>query len=317
MDAVLGSEGHAAIAYWGAWKNHVFAPFSPRDMMDIPVAWHAFTSRMGPGEPTGRNADSPVNAMLNYAYRVCETEALLACRITGLDPSLGFAHGHSHGENAMVFDLIETVRPEADRVVLSMLDTGSGVPLGNDGRPRYLDPSWFTETMEGICRVEPPLTHVLSEQIMMAVALTVGAHAEWVTKQLAQASQYAVPIQRRVTADPRFEVIAPRPSSVSRHASRMRPDHDLTPSDVISDDMWTRVLPMIPPEPVVRTHKPVPRADNRAVLAGIIYHEVHGVPWMHIPAGLGIDRKTCRNRLAEWRELGVWPAILAEVTTRA
>jgi CRISPR-associated protein Cas1 len=317
MPDILGAEANAANAYWAAWKDHVFAPFRPQDMLETPAAWHTFTSRMSPDERSGRNANDPINAILNYAYRVCETEALLACRITGLDPVLGFVHGHSHCENAMVFDLIETVRPEADRIILSMLDTGHGVPIGDNGRPSYLDMSSFTETRVGVCRIEPPLTHVLSERVTAAIALVVGRHAEWVAKELAIASQYKVPIQKRVTADPRFVPPTPRPSRVSRYASQMRPDHEITPSEVVSDDLWTRVQPLIPPEPVSVKHKPVSRSDNRAVLAGIIYHEIHGVPWMHIPTGLGIDRKTCRNRLSEWQTLGVWPDMLAIIESRS
>jgi hypothetical protein len=109
----------------------------------------------------------------------------------------------------------------------------------------------------------------------------------------------------------------PRTSSYNHRASPGRlqvsqpakPASDLQPSDLVSAEAWQRILPLIPPEPVVSRHK-YPRADNRAVLAGILLYERGGISWRDIPRGLGVAGETCRNRWHEWQQSGISPAIL-------
>jgi CRISPR-associated protein Cas1 len=301
LTGILAREGQSATAYWEAWKDRVFVPFSPGDLSRMPVHWHAFTSRASrvlSGEPN-QNASDPVNAMLNYAYRVCEAEARHACHIVGLDPALGVGHGHEKRGDAFAFDLMESARSDTDRVVLSMLDTGHGVPIGDNGRPQYFDRRWFDESSDGTCKLVAPITHILAEQVSLKTAPVIGRHAEKVARMFASASRYDVHPGKVISIDPRFR----------QNDQAVKLDAALTPADLIPDDIWQAVAALIPSEPSARTYKPVPRADNRSVLAGIICHEIYGAAWSGLPPGLGIDRKTCRRRLEEWERLGVWPQI--------
>jgi CRISPR-associated endonuclease Cas1 len=302
VSGILASEGQSANAYWRTWKDQVFVPFSPTDLSSVPVTWYQFTSRASrilAGE-LNQHASDPVNAMLNYAYRLCEVESRHACHIMGLDPSLGFGHGHDKKVEACVFDLMESARAQVDHAVLSMLDTGHGVPM-ESGRPLYFDRRWFTEESDGTCKLHAPLTHMLAELVSLKVAPVVGAHAEHVAKMLAHSSRYNIQPGKLITLDQRFK---------NDHTSNTtKLDVNLSPSDLIPDAIWYEVSQLIPAEPSVRTHKPVPRADNRAVLAGILCHEVYGTSWSGLPPGLGVDRKTCRRRLQEWERLDAWPSI--------
>jgi CRISPR-associated endonuclease Cas1 len=301
---MLSAEGQAANAYWKTWVGSVRPPFSPTSLKNVPVHWMNFSARLSKNLRTARNASDPINAMLNYAYKICESEARLACHIAGLEPMYGLAHDHSSADHGMVHDLMESVRPDADRAVLAMLDYGSGMPIGDDGRPLYFDVKWFSETTDGTCRLVAPLTHMLAERVVPAVAGKLAGHADTVHRELGHASRYVVGNVRPAPSDVRVRAVT-RPVFL---------DGSLTGADLIPDDVWARVRPLIPPEPRPRMKKPTPRADDRAVLAGIICHEVHRVPWMRIPVGLGVGKHTARRRFEEWSNAGVWPAILAEVT---
>jgi hypothetical protein len=96
-----------------------------------------------------RHATDPVNALLNYSYRLLEAEGVLAARALGLDPSLGILHANGR-RPSFCLDLIEAVRPHVDRHVLRLLRTT---------RLRWRN---FDEDARGVVRVVAPLTHQLA-----------------------------------------------------------------------------------------------------------------------------------------------------------
>jgi CRISP-associated protein Cas1 len=306
--SVTGHEGKAAARYWSAWRGNVHIPFPVETLADIPAHWLAYDGRVSEHNinshnSRNRDATNPVNAMLNYAYSVLETEAIYACHVLGLDPDLGITHPDRIGRHGMALDLMEPARPYADRAVLSLLDHGVGVPyLG--GKPAYIKPLWFCESRTGVCQLVAPLTHMIAERVIPAVASVLAVHAEMCARELGFAS--------------RSDIVPGRPLSVDK---RMRTDPrarpamspELTPADIVPDAMWKAVLPLIPPEPVVLRPSPFRRADARATLAGIICHELYGIPWSGIPTGLGVDRKTCQRRLREWQGAAVWDGMLTEI----
>lgn len=75
---------------------------------------------------------------------------------------------------------------------------------------------------------------------------------------------------------------------------------------LVSDDLWTRIDPLLPEEPP----KPKggrPRIPDRACLAGIIFVLKSGIPWEMLPAEMGCGSgMTCWRRLRDWHEAGVW-----------
>jgi CRISPR-associated protein Cas1 len=307
---MISAEGKLASAYWRPWADRVFVPFKPEDMFRVPSHWNRFSSRAGftseanGYKPSNRNATDPVNAMLNYAYAVCFTEAVHSCHAVGLDPAFGFGHGTDKNSQGLALDLVETLRPVADGIVLSMLDHGNGLPFGPDGKPAYLSAESFSELDDGTCRIVPPLTYRIAAEVSIGIVTVATSYAESIVKTITAAANITNQLRTgsAINSGPRF---------ASRDAQTIL-SPDLTPSDIVPDSLWTVVQPLIPPEPASRTFKPNARSDNRAVLAGILAHELYGSAWDRIPIGLGVDRKTCRRRLSEWQTLGAWDKILSE-----
>src|SRR5512143_492274 len=83
--------------------------------------------------------------------------------------------------------------------------------------------------------------------------------------------------------------------------------------DVLTDELWQRRAPLLPPRPR-RFHYPGRRAvDDRVVLAGIIWVLRHDVPWRQLPASFGVSGVTCWRRLADWQTAGVGQALPARL----
>src|ERR1700719_2921812 len=61
-----------------------------------------------------RNAAHPVNAILNYAYAVLETEIRIKAISKGYDPTIGIMHEGDDGSSKFIFDLMEPERPNID-----------------------------------------------------------------------------------------------------------------------------------------------------------------------------------------------------------
>jgi transposase len=78
---------------------------------------------------------------------------------------------------------------------------------------------------------------------------------------------------------------------------------------LVSDELWTLVAPLLPPEPP----KPKggrPRVPDRAALTGIIFVLKSGMPWEMLPPELGCGSgMTCWRRLRDWQAAGVWDAL--------
>lgn len=73
------------------------------------------------------------------------------------------------------------------------------------------------------------------------------------------------------------------------------------------DDFWQVAQPLIP----VPARRPQGggkrRADDRAVLAAIVYLVQAGCSWHKLPTTLfGISRATAHRRFTEWTEAGLW-----------
>ena len=128
LPSMLAAEGNAAMPYWKTWQDQVFVPWELEALRYIPGHWSRFGGRAGVdtvangySNTSNRNAVDFTGACLNYAYKICETEAMYACHILGLHPGLGIGHGTHDGKPGMALDIIEPLltdrRPH--RVVLS------------------------------------------------------------------------------------------------------------------------------------------------------------------------------------------------------
>jgi transposase len=70
--------------------------------------------------------------------------------------------------------------------------------------------------------------------------------------------------------------------------------------------LWQAVEPLLPTPPP--RYGGLPRVDDRACLAGIVYQLRTGIPWRLLPTrelGCG-SPVTCWRRLRDWQRAGVW-----------
>jgi CRISP-associated protein Cas1 len=68
-----------------------------------------------------RHASHPVYAMLNYAYAVLESQVRIAAISQRLDPTIGYQHACRPGRAALVYDLMEPLRPRVDCLLLDFV----------------------------------------------------------------------------------------------------------------------------------------------------------------------------------------------------
>ena len=110
-DILLGLEGQAASAYFGAFGRMLHAA--------VPGGGFDFRSR------NRRPPRDPVNALLSFAYAMLAKDAFSALLTVGFDPYLGFYHGGKHGRPSLALDLMEEFRAViADSVVLTLVNNG-------------------------------------------------------------------------------------------------------------------------------------------------------------------------------------------------
>lgn len=143
-------EAEAANAYWNAWST-VSVQFTRQDIKGIPRHWKTLGRRASLVTGRSRKASNPANAALNYLYAIAEAEAKIAAIAVGLDPGLGVLHVDERLRDSLACDLMEPVRPAADRFLLDLLSS------------RTFRKRDFFETREGVCRIMPPLTNILAE----------------------------------------------------------------------------------------------------------------------------------------------------------
>lgn len=288
LDDLRGLEGSAAITYWAVWAERVHASFGKSDKAQVPEHWTRFDSRTSLKWEYPRNmaATDPANAMLNYIYRIAETEAVHACHALGLSPQLGILHADKVGRDSMALDLIEAVRPYCDRIILSMLDYGLGA--------EKLDRRWFTETYEGQCWLVPPLTHKLASYAA-AIGQQLRPHAETVARILAD-GKVVVPKSRKPKT---------QPPAMSKRPVRLR--EGITSADILPDTLWKQVADFIPQPPSLskrKTGRPYNRELDRPAVASLIGHELLNLPWSAIPQC--VTESTARGRLLAWQSDGTW-----------
>src|SRR5215217_5000241 len=125
--------------------------FARKDLPHIPEHWRTFGTRASPITSTSRSAGNPINALLNYAYAILETEVRLAILAMGLDPGMGVLHADLKSRDSFVYDLLEPLRPVVDGYVLNLL------------AERTFAVKEFFETRQGVCWLMPPLPQTVAE----------------------------------------------------------------------------------------------------------------------------------------------------------
>jgi CRISPR-associated endonuclease Cas1 len=151
IERVTLTEALAAKLYW-----HSFADLPilwPRkDEKLVPDHWKKFGSRISPITHSPRQATSPGNTLLNFAYSLLEAEARLAATAMGLDPAIGLLHVDTPNRDSLACDLMEVCRPGGvDAFVLNWLQS------------EPLRKSDFWEDRNGNCRIASSLAIKLCE----------------------------------------------------------------------------------------------------------------------------------------------------------
>ncbi|MDO5623727.1 MAG: CRISPR-associated endonuclease Cas1 [Pseudomonadota bacterium] len=129
LDSLRGLEGAAAASYFAGLRAIV------------PPSWN-FSQR------NRRPPRDPFNALISLTYTLVMAETALALHTAGYDPCIGYYHQLSHARESLACDLLEPLRPLADRLCLRLASqqtltaehfrtTDAGCMLGKAGRARY------------------------------------------------------------------------------------------------------------------------------------------------------------------------------------
>lgn len=97
-----------------------------------------------------------------------------------------------------------------------------------------------------------------------------------------------------------------------RSGRRRSPSGPRPPFWKIDDWLWQKLEPLLEDPPRRFRHPGRKRQPPRACLEGILYLLYTGMRYVDLPRELGFPSgETCRRRLHEWSERGVWVQALA------
>ena len=210
LEEVRQLEASAANLYWSSWQD-LEIRFVKKDEQRVPSNWKVFEGRRSAINPgSSRNSSDPINSLLNYTYRLLEAEGQLATMAVGLDPGLGILHADLKGRASFVLDLIEAIRPTAERHVVNLVTTHA---------LQWRD---FHEDERGVVRVLAPLTHRLAEA-MGGFATALAPVAEEIASLLGEASPYDVSTPSVLTKSKHKEAARRRTSTPSREGPTVGP----------------------------------------------------------------------------------------------
>lgn len=123
ISEVLEIEGLTSEAYHGVISK-IGLRFEKADRKYIPEHWLTFGPRHSFINPkNSRNATNPGNALLNYLYSLLCAETCIALLGAGFDPYAGIIHADSIYRASFIYDVIETVRPEAEMWLLDFVQS--------------------------------------------------------------------------------------------------------------------------------------------------------------------------------------------------
>lgn len=187
FDELRGIEAMAATEYFSQWVNNVTPTYRVPRGVRPPKHWLRYPGRASYAYDSvtqNRSATDPINALLNYAYKVAEAEAVHLCHALGLHPGMGVLHADRADRDSLAVDLLEVARPACDQIVLDIL-------------AEPVDIRCLSESTSGVVRLHPPLTHrVIGEAITFGRVM--APHAEYVARVIAEdVKGYRVPTRKR------------------------------------------------------------------------------------------------------------------------
>lgn len=130
---------------------------------------------------TRRPPLDPINALMSMYYGLTHVAVHGGLHSAGLDPYTGFLHGDADSQPSLVLDLMEELRPIADRAAISLLRTRQlraehfdvqigGATLLNDAGRRIAFLAWSEH------RARETQHHVLRQKVPSAAVPVIQAH---------------------------------------------------------------------------------------------------------------------------------------------
>ena len=87
--------------------------------------------------------------------------------------------------------------------------------------------------------------------------------------------------------------------------------------ELLPDELWNEIEPLLPPPPAASPKGGRPPVDNRSALRGIIFVNRTGIPWQMLPSEVfGVSGSSCWRRLRDWTRMGVWPELHRRLLNR-
>jgi CRISPR-associated protein Cas1 len=121
MNELRVAESIAGRIYWQCFAN-VPIRFDRHWRVNVPEHWHRAGPRTSPiDRKRAKRALTPAHALVNYLAAILQTEATIAAQRMGFDPTIGLMHADKRYRPSLASDLMEPVRPVADRIVLELL----------------------------------------------------------------------------------------------------------------------------------------------------------------------------------------------------
>jgi CRISPR-associated protein Cas1 len=146
-------EAGSAAAYFRAWRE-IPLQWKGTNRRPIPEGWHKIGSRNSDFQLAGnRNAVHPVNAMLNCAYGILESQIPIQSVVEGYDPTLGIMHEGRDRSGAFVFDMMEPERPKVDRSILEFATS------------HKFHAADFVIQSDGVCRLNPAMARCVAQVV--------------------------------------------------------------------------------------------------------------------------------------------------------
>ncbi len=96
-------------------------------------------------------------------------------------------------------------------------------------------------------------------------------------------------------------------------------------TELLPDELWQEIEPLLPPPPPPSPKGGRPPVDNRKALAGIVFVNRTGIPWQMLPTEVfGVSGSSCwtsassvePRRFDEWTKAGIWPELHRRLLNR-